>query len=531
LSLIHILASALPILAPAPSAGELPALKLEFVAGGFTNPVAVTSAPNDATRLFVVEQDGKIRLVSGGVLASEPYLDRTGAVLKAGEEGLLNLAFHPDFANNGYLFVYYNDLAGDTVLSRFQAVPPSADTVDPATEVQILKLTQPFLKHNGGMLSFGPDGMLYLTTGDGGGTHDPLGNAQALDVLFGKVLRIDVDGGTPYAIPPDNPFVGVAGAREEIWAYGLRNPWRGGIDSASGAMLLGDVGAESLEEINAVTPGANFGWDCQQGDICEGQPGCTCPDPGFTPPLFTFDHSVACAIIGGPIYRGSQIPGFDGRAFFGDFCYGKVWSFAWDGATASDLVEHTSELSSTGSLGLVSTLGQDADGEVYVANLLPGEVHRIASADPEPDCDGDGTPDAVELASGTEFDVNDNLIPDSCELLLTANTFLPGQVGTLDFLGATPGDPVAFLWSYRGIGSGPCFYDGAWCLSLIQMSIPGMPIGVLGVKNADAEGATHASFTVPSVSMTTKVGMQAVVILFEHSKLSNPILQFIPPAQ
>jgi glucose/arabinose dehydrogenase len=516
------------LLAPAVP-GQLPGLKTEIVVTGLVNPVGVTSPPGDA-RLFVVEQPGTIRVVEAGALLPQPFLDLSAQVQFFSEQGLLGLAFHPDYATNGFFYVFYNDLAGDTVLERYTATPPSSSLADPLSASQVLVIDKPFDKHNGGMLAFGPDGMLYVSTGDGGGTHDPFGNAQALDTLLGKILRIDVDGGTPYAVPADNPFVGVLGVREEIYAYGLRNPWRFGVDSQTGSLFVGDVGGIEYEEVDHVPPGGgqNFGWDCEEGPVCAFESGCgACPDPSFTAAIHEYDHNGGCAVIGGPAYRGAALPGLDGRVFFADYCTARVWSLAFDGTAASDLVDHSAELLPPGGIGLVTGMGEDAAGELYLTCFFPGTLRKIVPAEAVPDCDEDGTPDATELEQGLAFDVNENDIPDSCELLLEATDFVTGQLGTLTFIGAQPGDPIAIVWSTRGIGEGPCFFGGAWCLSLLPMPNPSMPIGLLGVLPAAADGSATASFVVPDYTGPKLVAIQAVVILFENSLVSNPIQKVI----
>lgn len=516
----------------ASAAGQLPALRSEVVAGNLENPVFAGSPPGDA-RLFIIEQPGRIRILSSGALQAGPFLDLTAQVQFFGEAGLLGLAFHPDYAQNGFFYVFYNNLAGDTVLERYTATPPEAAAADPASAEVLLVIDKLFDKHNGGMLAFGPlDGMLYLSTGDGGGTHDPFGNAQSLGTLFGKVLRLDVDGGTPYAIPADNPFVGVPGAREEIYAYGLRNPWRFGMDSATGSLFVGDVGSLDREEVDHVPPGGgiNLGWDCQEATLCSFEAGCNpCPDVAFTPPIHEYDHNVGCAIVGGPAYRGAALPGLDGRVFFADYCVGRIWSLAFDGTAASDLVDHTAELRPPDGFGLLTSFGQDAEGELYLTSFFPGVVRKIVPADTAPDCDLDGVPDASELVAGTAFDVNENDIPDDCELLLEATDFVTGQHATVTFIGAQPGDPVAIVWSTRGIGEGPCFFGGAWCLTLLPMGNPALPIGLLGVAIAKADGTTASTFVVPDFTAPKLVAMQAVVIKLavEQSLVSNPVQKVI----
>jgi len=344
-------------------------LKLETVAQGLMRPVHVTAPPGDS-RVFVVEQlSGLIRIVDGGGnLLPTPFLDLSGQVFGSGENGLLSLAFHPSFATNGRCFVYSNDMAGDTTLAEYAVVPPTANTVQPGSEVVLLSMPQPAPQHNGGILAFGPfDGRLYLSTGDGGGGGDPLDQGQDLGTLLGKVLRLDVDGGAPYAIPADNPFVGVPGVREEIWAYGVRNPWRGSFDRVTGDLWIGDVGQDALEEIDwlpAGLGGMNLGWRCAEGTMCTGAAGCTCPSTSFVDPVHEYDHSFGCSIIGGHVYRGAAIPDLGGTFFFGDYCTGSVWSFVWDGQAKTQFQNRTSELlhPGGGGLGRISSFGVDGGG-------------------------------------------------------------------------------------------------------------------------------------------------------------------------
>jgi hypothetical protein len=417
------------------------------------------------------------------------------------------------------------------VLERYQASAPDATFVDPASAFPLLVIDKLFDKHNGGMLSFGPlDGMLYLSTGDGGGTHDPFGSAQRLDSLLGKILRIDVDGGTPYGIPADNPFVGVPNAREEIYALGLRNPWRFGTDLLTGDLFVGDVGNNDREEIDFVPAGGgqNFGWDCTEGELCSLELGCpACPDPGYSAPIHAYDHNLGCAVLGGPIYRGSLLPSFQGRVLFADYCTGSLWSSAFDGTGTSDLTNHSSEIVPPGGFGLLTSVCADAYGELYLTSFFPGMVMRILPESPTPDCDVDGTPDSIEFAQATAFDVNENGIPDNCELLLSATHFVEGQTTEITFIGASPGDLIALVATLRGIGEGPCFYDGAWCLLLLPMPGP-TPLLLLSTAFADEQGKTVQTFLVPPANEPIKISMQAVVFLEALSLVSNAIQKVLP---
>ncbi|HSJ05389.1 MAG TPA: PQQ-dependent sugar dehydrogenase, partial [Longimicrobiales bacterium] len=259
-------------------------LRVETVVTGLVSPVHLAAPPGDA-RLFVVEQPGRIRLVENGQLSAQPFLDIVTSVRSGGEQGLLGLAFHPQFEVNGFLYVNYTDLAGTTRIVRFTA---SADRSrgEPSSATEILHVPQPFANHNGGTLAFGPDGMLYIGMGDGGGGGDPLGHGQNPGTFLGALLRIDVDGGHPYAIPPDNPFAGDPDARPEVWAVGLRNPWRFAFDPAGGMLYIADVGQNRREEVNvqpAAAAGLNYGWNIMEGSLCH-PAGSTCSPGGLVLP-------------------------------------------------------------------------------------------------------------------------------------------------------------------------------------------------------------------------------------------------------
>lgn len=363
--------------APPDGSGEPPELRLVSVAGGLTAPVHLTAPPGDA-RLFVVEQPGRIRIIENGALRGEPFLDITANVGSGGERGLLGLAFHPDYASNGYFFVDYTDRGGDTRIERYR-VSPDPNRADPASAKLILTVQQPFANHNGGLVAFGPDGMLYIGLGDGGSGGDPLGHGQNRGTLLGSLLRIDADGGDPYAIPAGNPFVGQAGARPEIWAYGLRNPWRFAFDREAGMLYIADVGQNRLEEINAVstsTAGINFGWNVMEGTECYAGPGCS--TAGLTLPVLEYDHGEGCSVTGGMVYRGDALPVLNGHYFYADFCRGWIRSFRLENGSPRDQREWP-----LGDVGQILSFGEDSAGELYVLATSGGQgtVYRIAPAD------------------------------------------------------------------------------------------------------------------------------------------------------
>lgn len=347
-------------------------LDTAIVATGLTNPLYLT-APTGDPRLFVVEQPGRIRIVANGSLLATPFLDITDRVLAGGERGLLSIAFHPEYATNGYFFVDYTDLSGDTRVERYR-VSADPNLADQTSAKLILFVDQPYSNHNGGLVLFGPDGMLYVGLGDGGSGGDPQGNGQNRGVLLGKLLRLDVDGGDPYAIPADNPFVGVSGARGEIWAYGLRNPWRFTFGREAGMLYIADVGQNRREEVNVAPAGAgglNYGWNVMEGDECYGASAC---DPsGLTLPVLAYGHSDGCSITGGYVYRGQAIPALQGHYFYSDYCGGWVKSFRYDGGAVVDRRDWGLEL------GGVLSFGEDSAGELYVLSAN-GNVYRLRTA-------------------------------------------------------------------------------------------------------------------------------------------------------
>ena len=347
---------------------------LTEVASGLERPVQLTGVEGDS-RLFIVEQRGRIRVLAGGQLRTEPYLDIADQLSGGNEQGLLGLALHPNFQANGYAYVNYTNGAGDTRVVRYTE---SADgqTLDPATLKEILFVEQPYGNHNAGQLLFGPDGMLYVPLGDGGSGGDPQGNGQNLDSLLGKILRIDVDGGDPYAIPAGNPFA-AGGGRPEIWAFGVRNPWRNDIDADGGYIYVADVGQNEWEEVS-VAPldeaGVNYGWNVVEGPECFKDSGCD--RAGLRDPVIWYGHGDGCSITGGHVYRGAALPDLVGMYFYSDYCSGWLRSFRYD--PAQDAAADQREWSIP-DLGSVYSFGRDADGELYM--LAGSRVYRI---DPAP---------------------------------------------------------------------------------------------------------------------------------------------------
>ena len=335
-------------------------VKLQLVAEGLVEPVFVTAPAGDA-RLFIVERNGRIRILDAGVLRAEPFLDIRARVNFAGERGMLSLAFHPQYASNGRFFVYYVDLQGDVAIERFSSTPGS--NVAGASEGMVLIIPHGRSEHHGGLAAFGPDGMLYLATGDGGCCGDPQNNAQNLNSLLGKILRLDV-ASAPYAIPPGNPYVGVPGARAEIWASGLRSPWRFSFDPPTGTLLLGDVGQELHEEVNIVpagTAGLNYGWPLMEGNACY-RPTTACnPGASLMLPAVTYEHTLGCSVIGGYVYRGTALPEISGQYLYSDYCSGWLRSFT---VGTNGPVDH--QIWPAVSLPRAVSFGRDAAGELYL---------------------------------------------------------------------------------------------------------------------------------------------------------------------
>jgi len=332
-----------------------------FVTSGLTAPVFLTQ-PLDDGRIFVVEQPGRIRLIKDGVLQTTPFLDITSRVLYGGERGLLSVAFHPQYATNHYFYVYFTTQTnGDIRIERFTATA-NPDVADPATTKLILTTAHSAQSnHNGGLLSFGPDGMLYAGLGDGGGGGDPFGNGQNFNALLGSLLRLDVDHGDPYLIPPDNPFVGQPNRRGEIWAKGLRNPWRYAFDQPSGNLYIADVGQNAHEEVDVVAAsakGVNYGWNTMEGASCYNA--ATCNQTGLQLPVIDYGHNGPCSITGGYVYRGTAIDGLQGHYLYSDYCAAFLKSFRFENGAAVDQKDWGITSSS------VTSFGRDFAGELYL---------------------------------------------------------------------------------------------------------------------------------------------------------------------
>ena len=389
---------------------DWPQIDVNLVASDFESPLHVTHAGDGSDRLFVVEQRGRIRIVEAGVLLEEPFLDISDRVRSyytggGGEEGLLSVAFPPGYgAGKDYFYVYYTRIDGDNQVSRF-SFGADPDKADPGSEEVILLLKHPLAQnHNGGQLAFGPDGYLYIGTGDGGISRE---NAQKFDSLLGKVLRIDVEFGStggeaganfqylplvsnpgseppdlrPYRIPPSNPYVGLSGYQEEIWAIGLRNPWRFSFDRQTGDLYLGDVGQSTREEVNfqpaSSGGGENYGWPIYEGDNCF--QAASCDDSGLTMPVavYTTHLNGSCAVTGGYVYRGQEHPALQGIYFFGDYCNGTIWGLQRISGEWTDQA-----LASTSFY--ISSFGEDESGELYLVDYSGGALYQLVEASAQP---------------------------------------------------------------------------------------------------------------------------------------------------
>lgn len=367
------------------------------IAQGLDLPLYVTHSGDGSGRLFIVERTGRIRLHDGSRLLPTPFLDISDRVLTTArfgdERGLLGLAFHPRFRENGFFFAHYSGAGGRTVLSRF-GLTADPNVADPASEVELFTEPQPFGNHNGGQLAFGPDGYLYMALGDGGSGGDPGNRAQSLGTPLGKILRLDVDQGAPARPAPGNPFIGNSTARGEIWSYGLRNAWRFSFDRETGEMWIADVGQRDVEEINLEPAGAggrNYGWRRMEGTRCF-NPGANCNDGSLILPVLEYGHSGGrCSVTGGYRYRGDG-PSLSGRYLLGDFCTGEIWAAldtgaGWELGTPRDTPFR------------ISSFGEDESGELYVVDL-EGAVYRIVVPGPTPTLTSEGVVNAASFAGG-----------------------------------------------------------------------------------------------------------------------------------
>ncbi len=361
------------------SPSSFPRISLALFASGFNAPTHIAHAGDGSGRVFIVEKAGRIMILKGGALLPAPFLDISARVLSTGtEQGLFSVAFPPGYATKGYFYVHYTALAGngDTVVARYR-LTANPDIADPASEQVILTADQPFENHNGGQLAFGPDGFLYIGLGDGGSAGDPFGNAQNPAVLLGKLLRIDVEANPAvagYSIPAANPFVGNIAARGEIWALGLRNPWRFSFDRLTGDLIIGDVGQNAIEEVDfqpaSSRGGENYGWNVLEGSRCFSNPACAAAN--FLLPVAEYDHTLGdCSVTGGAVYRGQEFAALRGIYLYGDFCSGTIRAMRRSGTAFESAVLLETELA-------IGTFGEDEAGNLYVADLTAGNLYKIS---------------------------------------------------------------------------------------------------------------------------------------------------------
>ncbi len=344
------------------------------LASGFERPVGISNAGDGSSRLFITEQGGKIFIIKEGNVIKEPFLDVSDLVSRnGGERGLLGLAFHPDYKNNGRFFINYTNLEGNTVIAEYH-VSSKANQADKASGKTLLTFDQPFPNHNGGQLAFSPkDGYLYIATGDGGDGGDPRENGQALYTPLGKLLRIDVDTGEPYGIPDSNPWIDSPDAFKEIWAYGLRNPWRFSFDRETGDLYIADVGQNKFEEINfqaaSSQGGENYGWNIMEGLHCY-KPNKNCNQDGLTLPIAEYDHSEGVSVTGGFVYRGIREMELFGKYIYGDFATGKIWTLERKNNTWINTLYEDTDFQ-------ISSFGEDEAGELYLAHFGGGEIYQL----------------------------------------------------------------------------------------------------------------------------------------------------------
>lgn len=363
---------------PAASLGQIN-LALELVTGGFEKPLYLTHAGDQTNQVFVVEQAGRIWIVENGTRLADPFMDIVNLVgSSANEQGLLSVAFHPDYVNNGHVFVNYTNRDGDTVIARYQRTD-NRNQADEESQEILLTIAQPYGNHNGGHILFGPDGYLYIGMGDGGAANDPHNYGQDVSHLLGKILRIDVDNGSPYGVPADNPFVSVDDARPEIWSYGWRNPWRIAFDALTEDMYVADVGQNQFEEVHVEFAnnlgGENYGWRLMEGNHCFNPSDCDPAALNVVLPVAEYDHAQGCSITGGYVYRGEAFPALAGTYLYGDYCTGIIWGIrpAGDGSWEEQLLLQ-SDL-------IISSFGQDEAGELYLIEHRRGDIFRVTALD------------------------------------------------------------------------------------------------------------------------------------------------------
>ena len=466
-----------------------PPVRLHQVASGFQNPLDIRFPPDGSGRMFVVEQIGRIRVVKNGAVLAQPFLDMRGRVSCCGERGLLGLAFSPRFAENGRFYLNYTDPSGDTVVSRIQVVAGNPDAADASSEQVVLRVAQPFSNHNGGNLMFGPNGFLYIGLGDGGGGADPENNGQRNTTLLGKMLRIDVESGSAtYSVPSTNPFVNSSGTRPEIWAMGLRNPWKYTFDRETGDLWIADVGQSRAEEVNvqpaASSGGENYGWRRMEGLQCYPS-GSSCDRSGLTMPVVEYPRSEGVSVTGGYVYRGSRYRALRGFYLYSDFGSGNIWALQRSG----DAWDNRRVLASGRN---ISTFGEDPGGELYVADHSGGGIYLISAGAPA--ITAEGVVNAASFRTG--------VTPGSLATVFGSGiTSLPGIVA-----------PTAFPLPTN--------------LGGISVAVNGIATPILGV--ASINGQEQINFQVPfEVAGASTVS----VVVTANGQSSSAVTVPVMPAQ
>ena len=394
---------------------------IQSFATGLSNPVEIVNAGD--SRLFVVQQGGQIKIVtSTGAVQATPFLNISSIISSGGEGGLLGLAFHPNYATNGFFYVNYTNTGGNTVIARYTRSTTNPDIAIPTTAQILLTINQPFSNHNGGTLKFGPDGYLYIGMGDGGGAGDPQNRAQNKNDLLGKMLRLDVDSASPYGIPAGNPYIGIDGA-DEIWAIGLRNPWKFSFDSANGDLWIADVGQGQVEEINKVpstSAGLNYGWKCYEGNNVYTS-GCAVTGTTYTAPLTQYTHSATggCSVTGGYVYRGAAFPNFQGKYFFGDYCLDKIGM-----VDATGITTYSAQLSPQNTLSF-TTFGLDINKELYIASISTGVIYKVVD-----------TSLGIDDFSKSNISLYPNPATNTVSITTSSSSF-PLQLSVMDLSGKT----------------------------------------------------------------------------------------------
>jgi uncharacterized protein (TIGR03437 family) len=461
-------------------------VRLQRVVSGLAQPTDIQSPVDGTGRLFILEQAGRIRIVKNGSLLEAPFLDIRNRVGCCGERGLLGLAFPPRFAEKHYFYVNYTDMSGDTVVSRFR-VPGTSDTADPGSEQVLLRIDQPFSNHNGGALVFGPDGFLYIGMGDGGSGGDPQNNGQRTDTLLGKMLRIDTEsGGSPYGIPPSNPFVNRSGFRPEIWATGLRNPWRYAFDRETRDLWIADVGQNRAEEVNfqpgSSTGGENYGWNRMEGLQCY-PAGSNCDRNGLTMPVLEYPRSAGCSVTGGKVYRGRRWPELQGAFLYADYCTGNLWA-----------VRRGSEpqLLLAGARQSFSSFGEGENGELYIADQGSGSISLITAGGPA--LTAAGVVNAASFAAGIS----------------------PGSLATMFGTGIT---------SFGGVVA-PSGFPLPTELAGTNVTINGIAAPLIGIASTGGQEQINIQVPYQLAGQTT-----ATVVVTLNGQAGSPVQVPIVPAQ